>query len=156
VAYGAAVQAAKMAGMGNKKVQHKVLLDVTPLSLGTQILNGEMSVVIPKNTAIPTKMEDGYTTVYDNQTSVLFSVYEGERVKVVDNNWLREFKLSPIPVAPKGVAMMKAYFEIDANGILNVFVVKQTTGVTQKITITNYKGSLLTEKIRRMAEHKKI
>ncbi|XP_059456156.1 heat shock 70 kDa protein 1-like [Corylus avellana] len=150
VAYGAAVQAANMAGMGNEKVQHIVLLDVTPLSLGTQILEGEMSVVIPRNTAIPTKMEHYYTTVYDNQTSVLFSVYEGERAKVVDNNWLGEFTLAPIPAAPKGVANMKTCFEIDANGILNVSAVEQTSGISYKITITNYKASLSTEAIHRM------
>ncbi|GLT77987.1 hypothetical protein SLA2020_495390 [Shorea laevis] len=114
------------------------------------ILKGEMSVVIPRNTAIPTKMERNYTTFYDNQTSVLFSVYEGERVKVVDNNWLGEFRLSPIPKAPKGVAKMKACFEIDANGILNVSAVEKTTGLSYNITITNYKASLSTEEIHRM------
>jgi heat shock protein 1/8 len=150
VACGAAVQAANLAGMGNEKVQHIVLLDVTPLSLGTQVLQGEMSVVIPRNTAIPTKMESYYTTVYDNQTSVLFDVYEGERVRVVDNNWLGEFKLSPIPAAPKGVANMKTCFEIDANGILNVSAVEKTSGVSYSITITNYKASLSTEEIHRM------
>jgi heat shock protein 1/8 len=153
VAYGAAVQAANMAGMGNEKVQHMVLLDVTPLSLGVEIGEGrEMSVVIPRNTAIPTKMEGNYTTRYDNQTSVLFPVYEGERARVVDNNWLGEFVLSPIPAAPRGVADIKVCFEIDANGILNVSAVEKTTGVSYKITITNHKGSLSTEAIHRMVE----
>ena len=140
-----------MVGMGNEKVQHIVLLDVTPLSLGIQVvLEEEMSVVIPRNTAIPTKMEHNYTTVYDNQISALFSVYECERVKVVDNNWLGEFTLSPIPAAPKGAASMKACFEIDANGILNVSAVERTSGISYKITITNYKASLSTEAIHRM------
>jgi heat shock protein 1/8 len=153
VAYGAAVQAAKMAGMGNEKVQHIVLLDVTPLSLGVSVgYEGHMSVVIPRNTAIPTKMEQNYTTIYDNQTSALFPIYEGERARVVDNNWLGEFTLSPIPAAPKGVAQMKACFEIDANGILNVSAVEQTTGVSYKITITNYKGSLSTQEIHRIVQ----
>ncbi|XP_062154325.1 heat shock 70 kDa protein 1-like [Alnus glutinosa] len=153
VAYGAAVQAAKMAGMGNEKVQHIVLLDVTPLSLGVSFgYEGHMSVVIPRNTAIPTKMEQNYTTIYDNQTSALFPIYEGERARVVDNNWLGEFTLSPIPAAPKGVANMKACFEIDANGILNVSAVEQTTGVSYKITITNYKGSLSTQEIHRIVQ----
>jgi heat shock protein 1/8 len=152
VAYGAAVQAAKMASMGNEKVQHIVLLDVTPLSLGVSVDEGCMSVVIPRNTVIPTKMEENYTTLYDNQTSVLFSIYEGERVRVVDNNWLGKFTLSPIPAAPKGVAKMKACFEIDANGILNVSAVEQTTGVSYKITITNYKGSLSTQEIHRIVQ----
>jgi heat shock protein 1/8 len=151
VAYGAAVQAAKMAGISNEKVQHIVLLDVTPLSLGVEVgLEEEMSVVIPRNTAIPTKMEQYYTTFYDNQTSVLFSVYEGESAKVVDNHWLGEFTFSPIPEAPQGVPRMKACFEIDANGILKVSAVEQTSGISYKITITNYKASLSTEAIHRM------
>jgi heat shock protein 1/8 len=149
VAYGAAVQAANLAGLG-EKVEQIVLLDVTPLSLGTQVDEGDMSVVIPRNTPIPTKMERNYTTLYDNQTYVLFSVYEGERVKVVDNNWLGEFTLSPIPAAPKGVVSMKACFEVDANGILNVSAVERTTGVNCKIKITNYRAALSTEEIHRM------
>jgi heat shock protein 1/8 len=153
VAYGAAVQAANMVGMGNEKVQHIVLLDVTPLSLGVSTNGGEMSVIIPRNTAIPTKMEDYYTTRYDNQTSVLFPVYEGERARVVDNNWLGEFSLSPIPAAPVGVAKLKVCFEIDANGILNVSAVDKSTGVSCKITITDYKGSLSTEEIHRMVQN---
>jgi heat shock protein 1/8 len=152
VAYGAAVQAAKMAGMGNEKVQNIVLLDVTPLSLGVEVLIGDMSVVIPRNTVIPTKMEGNYTTLYDYQTSVLFPVYEGERARVVDNNWLGEFELSPIPVARKGVVEIKVFFEIDANGILNVSAVEQTTGVNCKITITNYKASLSRQEIHRMVQ----
>jgi heat shock protein 1/8 len=130
VAYGAAIQAAKMVGMGNEKVQHIVLLDVTPLSLGVAIREGDMSVVIPRNTAIPIKMEGNYTTLYDNQTSVLYPVYEGERARVVDNNWLGEFTLSSIPAAPKCVAQIKVCFEIDANSILNVSAVEKTTGVS--------------------------
>jgi heat shock protein 1/8 len=142
VAYGAAVQAAKMAGTGNEKVQHIVLVDVTPLSLRVETRIGDMSVVIPRNTVIPTKMEHNYTTFDDYQSSVLFPVYEGERARVVDNNWLGEFELSPIPIARKGVVKIKVFFEIDANGILNVSAVEQTTGVNCKITITNYKASV--------------
>jgi heat shock protein 1/8 len=152
VAYGAAVQAAKMAGMGNEKVQHIVLVDVTPLSLGVETRIGDMSVVIPRNTVIPTKMEHNYTTFEDYQSSVLFPVYEGERARVVDNNWLGEFELSPIPIARKGVVQIKVFFEIDANGILNVSAVEQTTGVNCKITITNYKASLSTQEIHRMVQ----
>ncbi|XP_059456154.1 heat shock cognate 70 kDa protein-like [Corylus avellana] len=151
VAYGAAVQAANMVGMGNVKVRHIVLLDVTPLSLGVSVRSeGDMSVVIPRNTAIPTKMERDYFTLYDNQTSVLVSVYEGERPRVVDNNWLGEFRLSRLPAAPKGVTKFKVFFEIDANGILNVSAMEQSSGMSCKITITNYKGSLSTEEIHRM------
>jgi len=111
VAYGAAVQAANLAGMGNEKVQHIVLLDITPLSLGVDVLYGEMSVVIPRNTAIPTKMERNYTTLHDNQTSVLFPVYEGEGARTVDNNRLGEIRIFPIPPAPMGVAKIKVFFE---------------------------------------------
>ncbi|XP_059456155.1 heat shock cognate 70 kDa protein-like [Corylus avellana] len=152
VAYGAAIQAANMVGMGNEKVQHIVLLDVTPLSLGVLSGIGDMSVVIPRNTAIPTKMEGNYTTFSDNQTVVLFSVYEGERARVVDNNWLGEFRLSPIPAAPKGVAKLKVCFEIDANGILNVSAVDKTTGVRNRITVTNYKARRSKEEINRMVQ----
>jgi heat shock protein 1/8 len=150
VAYGAAVQAANLAGMGNEKVQHIVLLDITPLSLGVDVLYGEMSVVIPRNTAIPTKMERNYTTLHDNQTSVLFPVYEGEGARTVDNNRLGEIRIFPIPPAPMGVAKIKVFFEIDANGILNVSAVEQTTGASCKITITNYKASVSTKEIHRM------
>jgi heat shock protein 1/8 len=86
----------------------------------------------------------------------LFSVYEGERARVVDNNWLGEFRLSPIPAAPKGVTKIKVFFEIDANGILNVSAVEQSTGMSCKITIRNYKGSLSTEEIHRMVQDAEI
>ncbi|XP_059458485.1 heat shock cognate 70 kDa protein-like [Corylus avellana] len=147
VAYGAAIQAAKMAGKGSRKVQQIVLMDVNPLSLGVELIGGEMSVVIPRNTVIPTKMENNYTTSYDNQTAVLFPIYEGERARAVDNNWLGEFRLSPILAAPKGVANMKVWFEIDVNGILNVSAVEETTGVSCKITITDYKAKRSKEEI---------
>lgn len=152
VAYGAAVQAANMAGLGNEKVQRIVLLDVTPLSLGVKVEGDKMSVIIPKNTAIPTKMEHPYFNAHDNQTSALLSIYEGERVKVVDNNWLGEFRLSPIPAAPRGATVVKVCFEIDANGILNVSAVEQTTGVSCKITITNDMARLSKEEINRMVQ----
>jgi len=97
-------------------------------------------------------MEGSYTTAHDNQTDVLVSIYEGERARTVDNNWLGEFVLDGIPAAPKGVAKIKECLEIDANGILNVSAVEQTTGVSCKITITNYKDSLSTEEIHRMVQ----
>ncbi|KAF5467288.1 hypothetical protein F2P56_017126 [Juglans regia] len=151
VAYGAAVQAAILTGMGNEKVQNVVLLDVTPLSLG--VLAGEddlMSVVIPRNTTIPIKMEENYTTGYDNQTEVWFSIYEGERAIAEDNHWLGEFTLRGVPAAPKGVAKLKACFDIDANGILKVSAVEESTGMSCSITITNHKARLCKEEINRM------
>jgi heat shock protein 1/8 len=150
VAYGAAVQAANLAGMGNEKVQNIVLLDVIPLSLGVSIRGGEMSVVIPRNTAIPIKMEHNYTTLYDDQTYVLVSIYEGERARTVDNNCLGEFELSGFPAAPRGDRKIRACFEIDANGILNVSAVERTTGISYKITITNYRTSLSAKDINKM------
>ncbi|XP_059457865.1 heat shock cognate 70 kDa protein-like [Corylus avellana] len=150
VAYGAAVQAANLAGRGNEKVQRIVLMNVTPLSLGFEYAEGEMAVVIPRNTSIPTKKQMDCTNKYDNQTSAWIPIYEGERARAVDNNWLGQFELSPIPAAPRSTAKIKVYFEIDANGILNVSAMEETTGVSYKITITNYKNSLSTEDIHRM------
>ncbi|KAB1217886.1 Heat shock cognate 70 kDa protein [Morella rubra] len=157
VAFGAAVQAANLSGMGNKKVQSVVLLDVTPLSLGVSVgEEGDMSVVIPRNTPIPAKMESGYTTVFDKQTEALVEVYEGERALVEDNNWLGEFTLFGIPAAPRGVASVKVSFDIDANGILNVSAVEKTTGASYKITITNDKARLSSEEVHRIVRDAEI
>ncbi|KAG6734798.1 hypothetical protein I3842_01G287800 [Carya illinoinensis] len=152
VAYGAAVQAASLTGMGNEKVQNIVLLDVTPLSLGVETRHGDMSVVIPRNTAIPTKMERNFTTLEDNQTELDFPVYEGERARIVDNYWLGEFTLYGVPAAPRGVASVVVCFDIDANGVLNVSARERTTGASQKITITNEKARLPKEEINRMVK----
>jgi heat shock protein 1/8 len=126
VAYGAAIQASILVSVGNERIENIVVLDVAPLSLGVEVGESEMSVVIPRNTAIPTKMERYYTTRFDNQTCILFPVFEGERARTVDNHQLGEFMLSNIPPAPKGVTNVKVCFEIDANGILNVSAVEQT------------------------------
>ncbi|KAG6620559.1 hypothetical protein I3842_Q061500 [Carya illinoinensis] len=150
VAYGATVQATSLTGKGNEKVQNVVLLDVTPLSLGVETQDGDMSVVIPRNTAIPTKMIANYTTLEDNQTEIEFAVYEGERARIVDNYWLGEFILYGVPAAPRGVAIVDVCFDIDANGILNVSARERTTGASQKITITNEKVRLPKEEINRM------
>ncbi|KAF5467291.1 hypothetical protein F2P56_017128 [Juglans regia] len=150
VAYGASVQAASLTGMCNEKVKNIVLLDVTPLSLGVDLKSGLMSVVIPRNTAIPTKMESYYTTTVDNQTEMLVAVYEGERARFVDNCWLGEFTLRGIPSAPSGVPSVVICFDIDANGILNVSAWERTTGVSHKITITNEMARLPKEEINRM------
>ncbi|KAL6544938.1 70-kilodalton heat shock protein [Orobanche minor] len=157
VAYGAAVQAKILSGSGGNEraLRDLVLVDVTPLSLGIEV-NGEvMSVVIPRNTSIPIRMEEGYTTKLDNQISVHIRVFEGERARTRDNNLLGDFELSGIPPAPRGVPKIKVCFEIDANGILNVSAAIESTGRKNEITITNDKGRLSYVEIQKMLEEAK-
>ncbi|XP_052186195.1 heat shock cognate 70 kDa protein-like [Diospyros lotus] len=152
VAYGAAIHASVLDVNTTDKVHDVVLLDVTPLSLGVGLHSGFMSVVIPRNTRTPTKMEAEFTTAKDNQTSILFDVYEGERTRANDNNFLGKFTLAGVPPAPVRAPKINVCFEIDANGILHVLAEDKGTGQVSKITISNVDGRLSKAEIDRMVE----
>lgn len=154
VAYGAAIQAAILSGQGknNKKLDEIVLLDVAPLSLGVETAGGVMTNIIDRNSTIPTKKSQIFSTYADNQPGVSIQIYEGERKRVSENNCLGKFQLDGIPPAPKGVPQIEITFEIDANGILNVTAVEKGTGKQNKITITNESNRLSKEQIEKMVK----
>jgi L1 cell adhesion molecule like protein len=152
VAYGAAVQAAILAGHGDSKTDEILLMDVCPLTLAVEERGMYAEAIIPRNTTIPCKKTKTFSNGADNQTTFLIKIYEGERKLTKDCNLLGSFELTDVPPMRRGTAQIEISMDVDANGILNVSAVEKSSGKSKNITITNDKNRLSKEDIERMTQ----
>jgi len=150
VAFGAAVQGALLCGEESMSDASLVIVDMTPLTLGIEVVGGMMSKVVPRGTTIPTRKGEGFTTEVDNQTTITIAVYEGERPLVKDNHLLGTFDLKNIKKAPRGDPQITVTFNIDENSIITVTAEEEGTDVKHEIRITNDRGRLSSDEIERI------